>query len=1249
MSDEDDPIFRYEAVKAVWQQLLEAQNTSGISDNQDADEIQWRSYKCDGASHEVVTPFKVFAAQTHTTDATLSLGHLIRFVVIRRLACPDVPFRVFRTRIEETPENEGKSSGTTSSGFREALNPFSKMTRQNEFPPNWKSAITAFVNSAIRPKHLRPLHASDIFEKAFTGQYAIRNFENYLTGREPHIQPFLEDQYFANDGEARSSMIQGVVREVFTASDGPKISNVYSQRMWVGLTALGGQLAQQITERFIAEDDERHCLYVPVHPTAQDLQLEPEAAGYQILLGRLWHFYCRDLSTIDRAEPIAPTDDIGLVLEDIKKCMLKRPRVLILDGVQVKHGSTLVSGIEKFIANDFVMDLLHTLLDPPLCHVTNGEELANWNQNRIIILSNDRTADTSRQTRLLKDWPHPGQTTSFTELEEPEAERVPAVLAGHDLPFLDDILRIRQEKRQLTGNWQDAEYHVLACLLTLCAANDIEIDPLLYRVRNRSEAFNDTTGLLEPLLVELIDILVEYAPLVARILYLVSSAPDGLRRATIQRLVRFSNLDSGKGSFISSGDIREYARARSIEEDTPHEVVVASAIDEMCDVLSPIMQSSGHDYYYGVDRVAHSVEFQIDPTWQSTDARSLRDTKTIVFARPILREVMRDTLVGAYEGADFHFCHRLLAEDALLQQTIALRHADTHETQQIYHLRRQISAIYHGLCSLPIVTDDRGKTARIRNHKQKSAFQALTPRRPRRYWRWLYLFAYRRMIEQPPIYAMSRVFGQDELKRDILVAFNRPWSLWPSAIRNKDIERAKSLFHGDLVSAHRSRESGQETPPSPRKLKMRRKVGQAFQFSLFQSHHILGEIEDMRDCLDSDLPLFTPSSVDLDLELSVLKRRLDFNGLLVKPIDDIPLSGLMVDNVLEAVMSAPGMAHVHDAIETSTIAYLERLLSRSSRHTVPVSFGAQATTFIDTIPEEMRTVGGLSSIADNLFRIAENHASHADYQDMERHQDQEQAIASFKDLKAELQTRKSGKSDDDYSFELCKVREITNEVDTVLAFCQAHALFSFAEEVRLLGYDRDPLSGKFFASGHAMRTMIRTGLKLEVLRRSILSGDGVTKHPLGPFGIRIRRDSDTMTRHLFRYPRERASQLVTEASILRILVFREEGLPALLSARELLARAETVTSLTSRRSRHTLRLALERAKLHRAISRFYLGSNLPDAQSAAEAFASLSHIDVRYVEKVAEKRQDTKIWKALARRQRARVSELFAELELSQP
>ncbi len=225
--------------------------------------------------------------------------------------------------------------------------------------------------------------------------------------------------------------------------------------------------------------------------------------------------------------------------------------------------------------------------------------------------------------------------------------------------------------------------------------------------------------------------------------------------------------------------------------------------------------------------------------------------------------------------------------------------------------------------------------------------------------------------------------------------------------------------------------------------------------------------------------------------------------------------------------------------------------------------------------------------------------------------------------------------------DILSVSKIEEPFEVLGTFCQSLSIFRIADELRLSIFRSAPLSAEFFASGHATRQMIRIGLKLEVMARKLFFNDVEGIEKTSAFARYSRRNTDALARHLFRYPRERASMLIIEATMLRLLSTDNNQKESLGTARSFLTRAEAIVLGMGWNARIKLCLALERSKLNRALARMHIADG---NYSVAREFTKLSGLDISYIGERARNKGDGWLWKTIAGMQEARIMALEQKL-----
>lgn len=130
--------------------------------------------------------------------------------------------------------------------------------------------------------------------------------------------------------------------------------------------------------------------------------------------------------------------------------------------------------------------------------------------------------------------------------------------------------------------------------------------------------------------------------------------------------------------------------------------------------------------------------------------------------------------------------------------------------------------------------------------------------------------------------------------------------------------------------------------------------------------------------------------------------------------------------------------------------------------------------------------------------------------------------------------------------------------------------------------------------------------------------------------------ADVIARHLFRYPRERASMLILEAQMARLLSPGERRAIGLASARSFLRDAEPIVWSLGSRSRVRSRFLLERIKVHRRLAEMA-------HKDEAEMYLDFCNRDLMALEKLVVGRKD-KLWEGLYNIQKQSVGRVSKDV-----
>ncbi|WP_158875014.1 hypothetical protein [Antarcticirhabdus aurantiaca] len=921
----------------------------------------------------------------------------------------------------------------------------------------------------------------------------------------------------------------------------PTFVNIHGKGLWFGLSACArwvGDLARE----------ERRTLLLPT-------RTRTASGGFEILnisqvLGRLRAFAeGRDSGDAGGGAPMSDADGLFDVVHRIRLSLAERPAILVFDGHHVDDRMTL---LERRIADDYLDSLWARLLEPPM----GGDptlDLATFRDNRIVVTSNERL-DEVRLKRLARV---PGavspQTFRLPILDGAEwsgavdRNRVhPPTGDGRDGDTIGHALRRVSQADGFKSDGTDAINLVEA---VLSVALELDPDRFPARVDELVRRFSGRRLVIVDKAVEaFLAILAERSPLWLEIALVVSMTPDGLRPGTLRRLAR-------AGRTVPWTVLPEMAASEGRGE-------LAAEIDRLCGHALPILGLVRNDAFEGLDGTSpkggssHPLEYGLSATdGDDTSARS------VDYLFPETKLLARDAAARRLSRRDFHAVHRLLAEDALTQQTISLRHLDNTGLQSIRPWRRMLSVIYSGLQSIPVSIDASGAMS-VDDDLEFGTRSLVTSSRPSQFWLYLYAFCYRRLIENPPAWNLSRLYGLDELKGDILTYFDEPWQLWPKAIRP---DPAPPMGAGLVEWMGRLGRGFADIPADHRA-------------ALAQSYLAVGEVPTAEGTLLSAPDVGTSSaraSLGPEIPHGAFKRLFEIRLLSGESIDAAAVES-RISRALTACGDGEGLkAALDEALERQARRYLAVLRPPDPRlGTATPRLPPNAFAMPPEIGEVAARLGDgrsaaavLHEISDVYARLGELGATVADLA----------GAAGKLNRPADVGSSGEGRLPIMRAFLSGPEDTLEERIDEL--FCSSFARLVLSEQLRLATFSMDPLGIHYLASGNAARQIVRVALKLEG-RRSAAKRCRAGNEP-SVFSQQARRTLDGLSRNLFRFSRERSAQIVLEATMLRLLSNGDNLATRLRIAEAFLAEADALLVGLGRRVRAGLRLRLERAKMNR--------------------------------------------------------------------
>jgi hypothetical protein len=991
--------------------------------------------------------------------------------------------------------------------------------------------ILELVNERRRAKKCRgALSFEQLFTWRYTGPEAVVRFMSRLE------DDFISEDnpaFEAGDDNERLKMLSVLDKALDgTAVEGehhgvnPLLINVHAEAMWEGLSAVAGEI------RLRKDPHNRRIVIVPLVQRNRSPDGGVKILNFPEILTKL------RTALLDDAAPFHDEEGIFTVIHQLRTNLVQDPAIIVFDGHYV---GTNANYLTRRVADDHFDNLVTRLLDPPLASGDQPFDIARFALNRIVVTSN--------------------RPIPFSSQVLPIFSEVGAVHIALPAPSLANRAKIREKLLPgllpetveilshdlFAGRRGDIEHLVDSCVRI--ARRFTPPETHLEHLFGKLSKEVDDRELLCLLVRQLIAHLLAHKPIWAEILSLIASVPDGLQLSTIHRFAKLSRNLAHNPKPAPLVVAAQSAGVLDDELDELHRAVPNLVGPYRSDSFATVDAGIAHPFEFGISAVEVAVRGPQDGTYEI----AYPDIKAFIcdYAREWMREPGAPkpdepmTTMGSAPHADaWEMMHRLFAEDALQQQTVSLRYADRADLKTIRPWRRLLSAIYHGLLSMPL--DAQGRMRQVdfgvRNFSTISE--------PWAFWRYLIAFQYRRMLEGPPHWSLSRYYGLDELKRAILVAFDRPWTLqfgekpdWEGLASQQADNRGEQLRQ-DLVQ------------------------------SLVLAEIATGRLQTAEDRLRKE-PQPKP---DKNQELGALLRQA---SQLKREMDIDLLNGRDLSNRRYTMMREALLGQSVPAFDVLLVTAGKNISAIVRSGALAGNLAGSATDLLDHqasfggLPDMSKLVDRLridnvprlSMLSDLYFRMAEFHASRADF----------------------AAARLAGAPEVSHDLTMMRSFEDKTEQQVIDEFALSLAIYRFAEQLRLMAFELDPLGTEYFASAHPTRQSVRVALKLE--RYSRAQREKGSADELGLFAAYARRLADTLTRYQFRYPRERAGQIVLEATMLRHLAPEKQRAEWLHSARSHLALSETLVLGLGRKARVRMRLSFERLKVHRELVPFYEGAH----------------------------------------------------------
>jgi hypothetical protein len=573
---------------------------------------------------------------------------------------------------------------------------------------------------------------------------------------------------------ARTAQLSDAARFLFGKENGQALLNCHSEAMRGGLTALVAELFKP--QHRGAKGCHLPMLYVPIH--GRSCATPDDSLGSLIL--QIRNFYA-SLATGGRKSQVGQTggkparmnaDRMNQLMVETRELMTRHPAILVFDGYRTQRHSAVARDYSLFhlraaIAGDYVFDLIEQLLMVPTPEAGAAIDVATFGNTRFLITSDfPLFANDGKPLH-----PHPvlklvkGRSIG---IDPPPASALPGILPmfGNQNPaqlalIREEVLGEREasadafrsdadDHTQQVGSLahdifghpppvSESVYGIISTLLKL----GIEAP---YPALGQATEAEDIEQLIADKLLPLLR-----APRYAQwlvLLHFVAIAPGGLRPRTLARVVEDYHEVSGEPLGAGEREGLKLEIAAMLEACNGLVGLCRSdAIEALSDRDLPMLHRDRYDF----------------------GREEIRSERAIMFAFNAIREVFIEDACNRDHGGYVALLHLLLAEEAFDQCLQLSRYDDLHVDDSLLRHNRLLAGLYHGTASL---MDERMDTAPL--HARVGRF---LPDDPKQRWIKLYTFAFRKMLDRPPLYALIRQYDAAGLKLDLLLLLLKP-QLW---------------------------------------------------------------------------------------------------------------------------------------------------------------------------------------------------------------------------------------------------------------------------------------------------------------------------------------------------------------------------------------------------------------------------------------------------------------------------------------
>ena len=606
-----------------------------------------------------------------------------------------------------------------------------KLNKDKPYPfydrPVLTERFREVINSSRKSKGLL-IHPSisRLFSNDKYMEYdAVSDFVKSLdetSDKQPHLSGIT---YIRHDGDKRDKLLNNVFNDVTQSFDNPPILFNIHGYSYNGLRAFSEALTEKLESHYKSTTTSEKSVYLlPLRsnyrPDKPDNVISTGQAIAQLLS------FSQDGLTEDVIDNHPLDDDDSLIgaIDKIRERMHVRPFVLIIDGLRVRDNtiSRSVQVIEELMKDDHSYFIVDRLLTPIIQSKEHSISNSNYQNNRIIVTSNVEIKP------LIEDAVYPisiipsdinnydyGKPVVY-ELPHLSMDDIDILLETNvriksiapikrilkflnvgeppddvSLYILDTLIHIIMyfEIDMHAEDAEDAEdAEVIEIeLKNILDNNDLKpkslIDALFLYLEKISSNSNDLN-------IDEEDKKLIYALCWVEIMIVAAISPEGIRPSTIYMMV-------DRVGYIP--DREKYDLLKCTEQVINKDILYfRKIIEKLIEVAAPCIGLIRTEYNKWEDNKDEKIIY--GKHQEDYDYISEKIENTLDYRDKDVRKYVREMAMRKSRKSVF-IAHLIYSEICLQLSSILVRHSSSYSRGEIRQWRRVLATIYHGLASIP--------------------------------------------------------------------------------------------------------------------------------------------------------------------------------------------------------------------------------------------------------------------------------------------------------------------------------------------------------------------------------------------------------------------------------------------------------------------------------------------------------------------------------------------------------------------